>query len=449
MSFFGKPASGMSDGVKVYALLVLTLVYAFNFIDRYILVVMQELIKADLGLSDTQLGVLSGFTFALFYVTAGLPVARLADRSNRRNIVAGALTIWSAMTALSGLVQSYGQLVAARIGVGIGEAGCSPPAHSMISGMFSEKRRATALAIYSSGLFFGVLLGYLVGGQLAEIFGWRTTFLMVGLPGIALAMLLMTTVPEPARHADDSLPTGTGADQPKASLADTLGLTAMVVMLKDRTFRTVALASAIAAFFGYGIGNFMPSFLARYHGLDAGDVGLTLALAGGFGGMVGSFGGGYLADRIAARGDMRWYLWTPGLASVIGLGFYVLTFLSGRLDVVILSIFLGQIFSTMYLAPAIATSHRLVSARQRAMASAVLYFVINLIGLGLGPVTVGALSDLLRALSGVEQLREALLITLAFGVIKAWLFWRAGTLLPGAIARRDAEKQAAAGKGGP
>ena len=180
-------------------LVMLTLVYTFNFIDRQILVILQEPIKADLGLSDAQLGLLSGFSFALVYVTAGIPIAWLADRGNRRNIVAISLGFWSFMTALSGLAQNYGQLLAARIGVGIGEAGGSPPSHSMVSDYFPAKQRGTALSFYSTGIYIGILIGFAAGGWIAETFGWRVAFFLVGVPGIFYALLLVWVVKEPKR----------------------------------------------------------------------------------------------------------------------------------------------------------------------------------------------------------------------------------------------------------
>ena len=214
------PTGDYSPAYRRFVLVMLTIVYGFNFIDRQILVILQEPIKQEMGLSDAQLGLLSGFTFAVIYVTAGIPIAYLADRSNRRNIIALALTVWSGMTALSGLAQNYAQLLLARIGVGLGEAGGSPPAHSMISDYFPPERRATALSFYSTGIYVGVLMGYAFGGLLAATFGWRTAFLVVGLPGIALAALLLLLVREPRRGRWD----GNGGVPEQASLAETLAL---------------------------------------------------------------------------------------------------------------------------------------------------------------------------------------------------------------------------------
>src|SRR5210317_1499041 len=180
----------ISSRVAGYGLFMLTIVYAFNFVDRQILVILQEPIKAEMGLSDAQLGLLTGFSFALVYVTAGIPIAYWADRGNRRNIVSMALAVWSGMTALSGFVQNYAQLLLARVGVGIGEAGGSPPAHSMISDYFEPERRGTALSIYSMGIYIGILIGFALGGVIAQNFGWRMAFLVVGIPGVLFAVVL-------------------------------------------------------------------------------------------------------------------------------------------------------------------------------------------------------------------------------------------------------------------
>ena len=220
--------------VAGYGLFMLTLVYAFNFIDRQILVILQEPIKLEMGLSDAQLGLLSGFSFALVYITAGIPIAYWADRSNRRNIIAGSLTIWSGMTALSGLAQNYSQLLLARIGVGIGEAGGSPPAHSMISDYYPPAQRATALAIYSTGIYLGVAAGFLLGGVISQVYGWRTAFMAAGLPGVVLAVVLLLTVREPVRGRWESAPRAAY----KPGLRETLTL--LVMLAPSGTWRRPA-----------------------------------------------------------------------------------------------------------------------------------------------------------------------------------------------------------------
>ncbi|RLQ22980.1 MFS transporter [Seongchinamella sediminis] len=408
---------------------MLTLVYAFNFVDRQILVILQEPIKNDMGLSDAQLGLLSGFSFALVYITAGIPIAYWADRSNRRNIIALALSVWSGMTALSGLAQNYTQLLLARIGVGIGEAGGSPPAHSMISDYYPPEKRATAMAIYSTGVHLGVLLGFIVGGVVSQIYGWRIAFFAVGIPGIALAVVFLLTVREPVRgHWDDA-----AARLNRPSLKQTLAHLSSVP-----TFWYLALAAGVTAFAGYGNGNFAPSYLIRNHGFSVGEVGVILALLGGGGGMLGTFLGGYLADRLGV-GDRRWYLWLPALAGAltIPLGFPYL--LLDNTAVVLALLFLVSLCLNTYLGPVLATAHALVPASMRAMASAVLFFVLNLIGLGLGPLTVGVLSDLYQGSLGTDSLRYAMLTVALISSLGVVFFMLGARKLEADVARARAQ----------
>lgn len=408
-----------SSAVKYYTLAILTIVYTFNFIDRQILVILQPLIKEELGLSDTQLGLLSGFSFALFYTVLGIPIARLADRSNRRNIIAAALAIWSGMTAICGIAQNFVQLLMARIGVGVGEAGCSPPAHSMISDLFDEKKRATALAVYSAGVYIGVLVGYSAGGILGAAYGWRTTFLIVGLPGIILALILWLTVKEPPRG---SQPTGQ-----KSTLRETAK-----DLMALKCFPYIAVGCALSAFVSYGTGNFMPSYLIRYHQVPLAEIGVLLGITGGGGGIIGTFLGGYLTDKLG-KTDPRWYLWLPAITAVISFPLGAWAFNSNDVTTVLIAYFCFAVAGTLYLAPAIAVSHRLVSPTKRAMTSAVLFLVLNLIGLGLGPVLVGAISDIIRETSGNDGLRMSLTIGASVVFLKAYLFWQGGRRLPADI----------------
>jgi len=394
-------------------LVILTLVYTFNFIDRQILVILQEPIKLELGLSDAQLGLLTGFSFALVYVTAGIPIAWLADRSNRRNIVAASLAFWSAMTALSGLVQNFGQLLAARLGVGIGEAGGSPPSHSMISDYFPPQNRGTALSFYSMGIYVGILFGYAAGGWIAENFGWRTAFFLVGIPGIAYAVLVLWVVKEPRRGRWDE-----GGTPPKSSFKQTWDC------LRQRpTFWWISIGCAFSAFISYGNGNFMPSFLIRSHGMSLTEVGLALGLIAGISGAIGTFLGGFLADKLGVR-DVRWYLWIPMLGGLGSLLPAYYTLLGDNKTLIIAAMVPSQILSTLYLGPCIATCHNLVSPGMRAMASAILFFVLNMIGLGLGPLTVGLLSDTFAAPFGEENLRYAMLTTLSISLIGVFFLWQ-------------------------
>lgn len=391
-----------------YALGLLTVVYSFNFIDRQLLAILQEAIKADLSLSDGQLGLLTGFAFAVFYVTAGIPIARWADHSNRRNIVALALAVWSGMTALSGLVGNYAQLLAARVGVGVGEAGGSPPSHSIISDIFPPHRRASALGFYSMGVSFGILFGFLLGGWLNEFFGWRVAFMVVGIPGVFLAVLVRYTMAEPIRGLSENKQV---SDEP-TSFGQVLS-----VLWASKAFRHIGLGAALNAFASYSTSNWTASFMIRSHDMSTGELGTWLALIMGFGGAVGVFCGGLIADRLAPR-DKRWYVWLPALAGLIALPFMASVYLVEGRYAALMCMIVPAVMSNVYLGNAIATTHGLVGMRMRAMSSAILFFVLNIIGLGAGPWTVGVVSDYLSASQGTESLRYAMLYILP--VVSFW-----------------------------
>lgn len=410
-----------SGGYKAYVLLILTGVYTFNFIDRQILVILQESIKEDMGLSDTQLGLMTGLTFALFYVTLGIPIARLADKSNRRNIVALSLAIWSAMTAISGLAANYIQLLLARIGVGIGEAGGSPPSHSIISDYFPPERRATALSIYSVGIYIGILVGYSLGGWLDQNYGWRYALMALGIPGIIYALVLFFTVKEPPKGFSDPAHL---KDKQDSSFLEVLGY-----LFSKKTFIFLALGCGLHTFANYGVGNFFAPFLARVHGMDVATIGAALGLTSGIGGMIGTFMGGFLADRLG-KIDLRWYLWVAVVAEILNFGPSYIIFFFDDTTVVLGFYFLTSLLSAIYLGPCIAVTHNLVSAKMRALSSAILFLVLNLIGLGLGPLGIGAISDALAPSYGVESLRYAFSFTFFTGGIALLFFWLAASNYP-------------------
>ena len=418
----------ISSRVAGYGLFMLTLVYAFNFVDRQILVILQEPIKNDMGLSDAQLGLLSGFSFAVVYVLAGIPIAYWADRTNRRNIIAAALTVWSGMTALSGLAQNYTHLLLARTGVGIGEAGGSPPAHSMISDYYPPERRGTALAIYSTGVHVGVLLGFIIGGFVSQVYGWRVAFMSVGIPGVLFAVVFLLTVKEPRR--------GRWESSAEAAYKPTMRETSKLLR-SYRSFWYLAGATGLTAFAGYGNGNFAPSFLIRNHGFSVAEVGVVLAIFGGGGGLLGTFLGGFLSDRLAVA-DKRWYLWVPAIAGCLAvpLGFPYL--LLDNTVAVIACLFLVTITLNTYLGPCLAISHSLVPPAMRALTSAVLFLVLNTIGLGLGPLTVGLLSDFYAGYFGDDSLRYAMLTVGVLSAPAIVLFLLAARHLPGDLAKRPA-----------
>ena len=393
-----------------YVLLLLMVVYIFNFVDRQILVILQESIKVELDLSDKQLGLLSGFTFAVFYVVCGIPIARWADRYNRVNIVSVSIAIWSGMTALSGFAGSYVHLLLARIGVGVGEAGASPPSHSVISDYFPHAERGRAMSVYSMGIYIGILVGFLAGGWINQYFGWRTAFLVVGLPGILLAIVVKLTLREPPRGQMDA---GDHSEVPDSHIvADVKRLWAL------RSFRYAALGAGFNAFLGYGSLNFMPSFAIRLYDVPVGLVGTWLALIAGFAGATGVYVGGYLGDHLGKRDD-RWPYWVAGL-STLAAGMLLIPMMLSSHQYVMWGVYIFVALNqAMFLGPTIAMAHALVGPRYRALASSIVFFVLNMIGLGLGPVTVGTISDALAPSLGVESIRWAIMSTALAGFVGA------------------------------
>jgi MFS family permease len=406
---------GVSNLYRNYALVMLTLVYVFNFVDRQLLVILQESIKKELHLSDTQLGLLSGFTFAIFYVTLGIPIASVADKRNRRNIVAMSLSLWSIMTALSGRARNFIQLLLARIGVGVGEAGGSPPAHAMISDYFPPEKRSTALSVYSTGIYIGILIGFLMGGYLNQHLGWRTAFLVLGIPGVIFSLLFLATVKEPRRGATDA----------QAALLNKPHRLVEVIrfLFSTKTFVWLALATGLHVFCIYGLVNWAPSFLARLHGMKSSEIGVLLGLILGIGGAIGTYAGGWLTDHFGKK-DKSWYLKIPAYAIIASIFFAAgALFLQNNF----LSVFcLGFCVSlhSMYLGPSIAVVHSLVPASMRALASAILFLILNLIGLGFGPLVVGMISDWLAPQLGVESLRWAMSIIILVSIASSALFFK-------------------------
>ena len=405
----------VSTPYRNYVLAMLTLVYVFNFVDRQLLVILQESIKKELQLSDTQLGLLSGFTFAIFYVVLGIPSARMADKRSRRNTVAISLGLWSLMTACSGLARNFVQLLLARIGVGVGEAGGSPPAHAMISDYFPPQKRSTALSIYSAGIYFGILIGFLMGGYLNQHLGWRMAFFVIGTPGLVFALLFYVTVKEPQRGATDTTTHAIGAH--------TLG-EVLKVLCSNKVFVSLALASALNVFCIYGLMNWAPSFLHRLHGMTSVQIGGLLGPILGIGGAIGSFAGGLLTDHFG-KNDRRWYLKIPAYAIIVGIPCAAGALFLQDKYLAVACLGLCASLQSMYLGPALAVSHSLVPASMRSLTSAVFFLAINLIGLGFGPLVVGVVSDLLKASLGAESLRWAMAIIIPMSMVSATLFFAA------------------------
>jgi predicted MFS family arabinose efflux permease len=419
----GDPAKDgwqLTDAYRRYALGLMLAIYVVNFVDRQIFAILIEPIKADIHLTDTQLGFLGGIAFAIFYTFAGIPIARWADKGSRRNIVTLALLIWSCMTAVTGLARNFWMLLVARVGVGIGEAGCSPPIHSLISDYFPPERRGTALSTYALGIPIGGAIGTLAGGWIGEYFGWRTAFLVVGIPGIILAIVTRLTLREPPRGFSD------GVEAKPAVSTETSVMEVFRFLWRLKSFRHLSFAAALHGFVGYGVGLFIPSFFIRIHGFGLAETSTYLFLIG-LTGMIGTFSGGYLSDRIG-RDDKRWYMWIPGMATIGAVPFAVLFYTTQDPMLALFLAVPGAILGPMYLGPSFAMTQALVTPGMRALASALLLFILNIIGLGLGPWFVGFLSDYLNPIYGVQSLRYALFWVAVVGGIWAALHYYLASL---------------------
>ncbi|WP_421785274.1 spinster family MFS transporter [Hyphobacterium sp.] len=438
------PDERSSGGYTQYVVLTLFVVYTFNFIDRQIVAVMQEPIKAFFDLSDFQLGLLTGPAFAFLYATLGIPIAFLADRWNRVSIISISLAVWSGFTALFGLVNSYLMLFLMRVGVGIGEAGCSPPAHSLISDYVPPRKRGSALSVYSLGIPIGSVLGILMTAivyrWVADYYSlhgapdwlaaigaddaWRVPFLIVGIPGIILAVIVKLTVKEPPRGRFESVKP---ADRKAATLNEVVK-----ALASKPSFWFVAFAAAIASLVGYGLFPWLLSYFVRIS-LAAGvapqdalaDAAIPYSFVVGGGGFVGTLLGGYLTDRFSAR-RLSAYVVIPGVALLLALPIYFasLSIPPNAMAFVLLGI--ASALGSMWYGPVWAVAQNLVKPAMRAMAPAVLLLIINIIGLGFGPPAVGALSDFLAATYGDGALRIAILAIAAMIIPAAILFLLAG-----------------------
>jgi len=391
-------------GYRSYALGLLTVVYTMNFVDRQILGILGEPIKKDLGLSDAQLGLLQGAAFAILYTFVGLFIAAWADRTVRKNIIAGTLAIFSVMTILCGLAHNFWQLFAARIGVGIGEAGTSPPAHSIISDLYGMEQRATAMAVYGIGINFGTMLGIYGAGYVYEMTeSWRLGFLVAGVPGLVLALIVWLTLREPPRGFADRAHHAP-SEEPAATLVQTFSH-----LWSLRSFRFLSLGAMLNAFAGYGAVGFYSNFLIRSHGFTVGEVKDVIAIGLGLVGGIGTFFSGYIVDRLA-RHDVRWSMWFPAITILMGIPFTLGFYLYPEKWIAIALAAFPVFFGVVYLAPSLAISQRLAKLSMRAKTSAVLFLIINLIGYGVGPWAVGALSDALMPIYQQDSLRISLAV---------------------------------------
>ena len=400
----------VSDGYRRYVLFLLLIVALFNFVDRQILAVLLEAIKQEFSLSDTELGMLGGVAFAVFYSLLGVPIAWLADRYNRRNIIAIALCLWSAMTAVCGMTTGFVSLFLARVGVGIGEAGGNPPAYSLIADYFPPERRATAMAVIGMGIPLGVLTGFLVGGWVNEFLGWRSAFMAVGMPGVVLAVVLWFTLREPPR----------GFYEPQQAVGQTPSILSTFHHLWQRpACRHLCMAAALYGMSGWGAGIWQPSFFMRSHGMGSGEAGTWLAFVFGLSGACGSFLGGMIGDRVfKITQDPRWYLWISSTGILVAIPFVFLVYLWPTPIPALLFLSIPTFLGHMYLGPVMAMLLGIAGAQRRALASSIYGLFVNLVAMGLGPLTVGMASDYLQPRFGNDSLRYAILAVVVIST--AW-----------------------------
>ena len=389
-----KPVPAYSYFVVVF----LAVVYTLNFLDRQIISILGKDISAELNLTKTQFGLLGGTSFALMYTTCGIAVAYLADRVSRKWIIALACAIWSVFTALCGTAQNFTQILLYRMGVGFGEAGGSPPSYSLISDYFPAAKRGTALAIYSLGVPIGSMLGAFLGGKLALAYGWRTAFFVIGAPGVILAVLMLLVVREPKRGGLDALVDGATEHPPAPPI-----LTAISAFFANRTLVMTSISSAMSAFVGYAGLVWNPQFLEGVKQMAAADVATYYALALGVTGIIGTLVSGWLADKLGKK-DRRWFAWIPAIAFTLSIPFWFGLIWAPTWQIAMLFLLGPMLMNQAYLAPALTVAQNAVPPAQRTMTGAILLFVLNLVGLGVGPVYVGWIADRMEPTHGDQAL---------------------------------------------
>jgi MFS family permease len=416
----------ISKSYRRYALGVLLLAYISSYVDRQIMGVVLPAIKAEFLLADWQLGFLSGIAFAIFYATLGMPIAFLADRSSRRNIIAAAIAIWSLMTAACAYVTGFGTLAAARIGVGIGEAGSSPPSHSMIADLYPPEERNGALAIYALGVYLGTMIAFAVGAFVVSQYGWRAAFLLVGLPGLAIAALVRFTLKEPPRGYSDGKPAEELKPIDWSEIYAQISAGFRHIWHDKASFHTI-MGVTLISFVGYGGAVWGFSFFIRSFEMSYEETGIFLALTVGIFGAMGAILGGKLADKMGAK-DARWAPWIVAVAKIVAAPIILAFFLVEK-DLALWLYVPMTILGAFYLGPSFAMIQSRAPVHMRTTISSIMLFILNIIGLGFGPQLVGILSDVLEPTYGIESLRYALLLTSFISLWGAYHYYLAGKAL--------------------
>ena len=418
MESASRPQGTTSPGVR-QLMWVLLIVYIFNFLDRQIVNILAEEISRDLHLSDTQIGLMTGLAFALFYTFLGIPIARYVDRphANRAHVITLSLGLWSAMTAACGMAQNFLQLLLARIGVGVGEAGCTPAAHSLITDAVPAEKRASAMAFYGLGISIGGLIGMVVGGVLSDVYGWRQAFYAVSVPGILFAFILPLLLRDPGRIR------GKVAAKPATPFT-----AALRDIMTNRSFVLVLLGASFTAFLSYGKAVWVVILFQRDFGLSAGQTGLWLGIISGLAGMLGTWMGGALADRFGKK-DKAHILTAPALGMTLAAPILFAAYFAQDWRWSLALLIVPTALNYFYYGPSYALAQQLVKPDQRAVATSLVIFGQNLIGLGLGPLFFGLLSDAFKPLAGAESVRWVLYGAAWLGLLPAYFFWRASKRL--------------------
>jgi predicted MFS family arabinose efflux permease len=413
----GTAAEGMSTAYRRYALATMATVYMVNLMDRGLMALLMQPIKVDLGLSDTQLGFLTGIAFALFYATLGVPIARWADRGNRVKITSLAIGLWG-LTVMSCLfVTSYVHLVFARIAAAIGESGCKPPTYSLVGDYFPKPtERTRAMSIYWMGGAVSGLVSLVLGGWLNEIYGWRITFFLMGMPGIFLALLVKTTLREPRMQLGAASP----QHRPPMPMKDVVR-----AMWQQRSCRHLIFALVLFFSASFGVTTWKPVFMIRTHGMGTAELGLWSGLISGVGGAISVLLGGYIASRWFAD-DERGQVRLSALSIVAALPFYLAFLLVSNKYAALIVLIPWALVHYFFVAPTYALLQRLVADEMRATSMAMIMLVYNLIGMGFGPQIVGLLSDALRPLFGEDSLRYAMFTMTLIAMWSAYHFWQVG-----------------------
>ena len=395
-----------------YVLALLTICYVANVVDRsQVLAASLQAIKREFNATDAQLGMLSGLPFAIFYSFLGIPLAAWADRSSRKSVLAWSCALWSAATGACGLAVNFAMLFGSRVFTAIGEAGGSPPSHSLISDYFPKLKRGTAFSIYALAVPVGTSIGAAVGGWGTQHIGWRATFYLVGFPGVALALLVRATIIEPPRGYADF-----GGKAPAKAKTPPVG-EVLRFMFRRPSFFHLSLAAALHSVVWYASGAFNNAFFQRSHAMTASQAGYWISLFSAVGG-VGTFFGGFLADRLSkSKNDRRWYLWVPGIATLACVPFQFFAYLSPNLSLVLPMFGAMTFMAAVFFGPSFAMTQAISPLRMRSVATSLLLLVQTLIGQGIGPWLAGFISDRLKPSMATASLRYALVLV---GLVNIW-----------------------------